>query len=421
MDKPGTFTVGYTTYCADIDPAIYFFSDDINYHVEWTEDKTEARLVEGKAEYLIQSEAGDHGTITPEGEVMVEMGQNITFLIAPDSGYKIEDVLVDGVSVGAKESHTFENVTANHTISATFDKKSDGSSSSYGGRYSLDNGYFVRYHDGDDTVRDGEYDHGDRVVIRDDVFAAPSGMELAGWSLEEGEDVDYEAGDVLRMPDHSVDLYAVWEETDEVYHKAYMNGYPGGTFGPERTITRAEAAQLLYGLLDDKTGGYSAYFTDVDNGAWYAEAVKVLSSKGIIAGSNGMFEPDRPVTRAEFAAMAARFSGEDGKGVNVFSDVFADEWYYGAVSCAAQNGWISGYPDGTFRPQNSITRAEAVTIVNKMLGRTPDEYYIYSNRYILNRFTDVSEDFWGYYQIIESAAGHYCRPGGDGENWSAIA
>ena len=134
-----------------------------------------------------------------------------------------------------------------------------------------------------------------------------------------------------------------------------------------------------------------------------------------------MFEPDRPVTRAEFAAMAARFSGEDGKGVNVFSDVFADEWYYGAVSCAAQNGWISGYPDGTFRPQNSITRAEAVTIVNKMLGRAPDEYYIYSNRYILNRFTDVSEDFWGYYQIIESAAGHYCRPGGDEENWSATA
>ncbi len=421
MDKPGTFTVGYTTYCADIDPAIYFFSDDINYHVEWTEDKTEARLVEGKAEYLIQSEAGDHGTITPEGEVMVEMGQNITFLIAPDNGYKIEDVMVDGVSVGAKESHTFENVTANHTISATFDKKSDGSSSSYGGSYSLDNGYFVRYHNGDDTVRDGEYDHGDRVVIRDDVFAAPSGMELAGWSLEEGEDVDYEAGDVLRMPDHSVDLYAVWEETDEVYHKAYMNGYPDGTFGPERTITRAEAAQLLYGLLDDKTGGYSVYFTDVDNGAWYAEAVKVLSSKGIIAGSNGMFEPDRPVTRAEFAAMAARFAGEDGKGVNVFSDVFADEWYYGAVSCAAQNGWISGYPDGTFRPQNSITRAEAVTIVNKMLGRAPDEYYIYSNRYILNRFTDVSEDFWGYYQIIESAVGHYCRSGGDGENWSATA
>ena len=371
--------------------------------------------------FTITAYAGAHGSISPDGVVPVNEGDNKTFTISPDNGYEIEDVMVDGVSVGAKESHTFENVTANHTISATFDKKSDGSSSSYGGRYSLDNGYFVRYHDGDDTVRDGEYDHGDRVVIRDDVFAAPSEMELAGWSLEEGEDVDYEAGDVLRMPDHSVDLYAVWEETDEVYHKAYMNGYPGGTFGPERTITRAEAAQLLYGLLDDKTGGYSAYFTDVDNGAWYAEAVKVLSSKGIIAGSNGMFEPDRPVTRAEFAAMAARFAGKDGKGVNVFSDVFADEWYYGAVSCAAQNGWISGYPDGTFRPQNSITRAEAVTIVNKMLGRAPDEYYIYSNRYILNRFTDVSEDFWGYYQIIESAVGHYCRPGGDGENWSATA
>lgn len=371
--------------------------------------------------FTITAYAGAHGSISPDGVVPVNEGDNKTFTISPDNGYEIEDVMVDGVSVGAKGSHTFENVTANHTISATFDKKSDGSSSSYGGSYSLDNGYFVRYHDGDDTVRDGEYDHGDRVVIRDDVFAAPSGMELAGWSLEEGEDVDYEAGDVLRMPDHSVDLYAVWEETDEVYHKAYMNGYPDGTFGPERTITRAEAAQLLYGLLDDKTGGYSVYFTDVDNGAWYAEAVKVLSSKGIIAGSNGMFEPDRPVTRAEFAAMAARFAGEDGKGVNVFSDVFADEWYYGAVSCAAQNGWISGYPDGTFRPQNSITRAEAVTIVNKMLGRAPDEYYIYSNRYILNRFTDVSEDFWGYYQIIESAVGHYCRPGGDGENWSATA
>lgn len=371
-------------------------------------------------EYLINYEldGGENDSDNPESYTVED---DLEFKEPSKRGYEFEGWTYGGMTEPEKDlTINAGEVTGDLTLTAHWSRESGGDSGR-GGSYSLDNGYFVRYHNGDDTVRDGEYDHGDRVVIRDDVFAAPSGMELAGWSLEEGEDVDYEAGDVLRMPDHSVDLYAVWEETDEVYHKAYMNGYPDGTFGPERTITRAEAAQLLYGLLDDKTGGYSAYFTDVDNGAWYAEAVKVLSSKGIIAGSNGMFEPDRPVTRAEFAAMAARFAGKDGKGVNVFSDVFADEWYYGAVSCAAQNGWISGYPDGTFRPQNSITRAEAVTIVNKMLGRAPDEYYIYSNRYILNRFTDVSEDFWGYYQIIESAAGHYCRPGGDGENWSVTS
>ena len=371
-------------------------------------------------EYLINYEldGGENDSDNPESYTVED---DLEFKEPSKRGYEFEGWTYGGMTEPEKDlTINAGEVTGDLTLTAHWSRESGGDSGR-GGSYSLDNGYFVRYHNGDDTVRGGEYDHGDRVVIRDDVFAAPSGMELAGWSLDEGEDVDYEAGDVLRMPDHSVDLYAVWEETDEVYHKAYMNGYPGGTFGPERTITRAEAAQLLYGLHDDKTGGYSVYFTDVDNGAWYAEAVKVLSSKGIIAGSNGMFEPDRPVTRAEFAAMAARFAGEDGKGVNVFSDVFADEWYYGAVSCAAQNGWISGYPDGTFRPQNSITRAEAVTIVNKMLGRAPDEYYIYSNRYILNRFTDVSEDFWGYYQIIESAAGHYCRPGGDGENWSATA
>ena len=406
MDKPGVFTADYDTYCGDTDPGTYFFSDDINYHVEWTEDKTEARLVEGKAKYLIQAEAGSHGAITPEGEVMVEMGEDITFTITPDSGYKISDVIVDGESIGAEESYTFKNVKEAHTIEAVFEKKSDGGSSSGGSSYSLSSeAYYVRYHDDDDLVKDGKYGKGERVTVKGDVFDAPLGKALAGWSTEEGGKVEYVPGDTFHMPDKSVNLYAVWEDETQI-HNAYISGYPDGTVRPDKTITRAEAAVMFYNLLDEKSG-YINTFTDVPENQWYSEAVITLAGMGVVNGYlDGTFRPDAPITRAEFVTMAVNFAKAGNGTYCSFADVSQDMWYYGAVAKASEKGWIGGYPDGTFGPERYITRAEVTIIINRMENREADMEFIAENMKDMNTFTDLPSSHWAYSSMMEAANGH---------------
>ena len=406
MDKPGVCTADYDTYCGDTDPGTYFFSDDINYHVEWTEDKTEARLVEGKAKYLIQAEAGSHGAITPEGEVMVEMGEDITFTITPDSGYKISDVIVDGESIGAEESYTFKSVKEAHTIEAIFEKKSDGGSSSGGSSYSLSSeAYYVRYHDGDDLVKDGKYGEGERVTVKGDVFDAPLGKALAGWSTEEGGKVEYVPGDTFRMPDKSVNLYAVWEDETQI-HNAYISGYPDGTVRPDKTITRAEAAVMFYNLLDEKSG-YINTFTDVPENQWYSEAVITLAGRGGVNGYlDGTFRPDAPITRAEFVTMAVNFAKAGNGTYCSFADVSQDMWYYGAVAKASEKGWIGGYPDGTFGPERYITRAEVTVIINRMENREADMEFIAENMKDMNTFTDLPSSHWAYSSMMEASNGH---------------
>ena len=406
MDKPGVFTADYDTYCGNTDPSTYFFSDDINYHVEWTEDKTEARLVEGKAKYLIQAEAGSHGAITPEGEVMVEMGEDITFTITPDKGYKISDVIVDGESIGAEESYTFKNVKEAHTIEAVFEKKSDGGSSSGGSSYSLSSeAYYVRYHDDDDLVKDGKYGEGERVTVKGDVFDAPLGKALAGWSTEEGGKVEYVPGDTFRMPDKSVNLYAVWEDETQI-HNAYISGYPDGTVGPDKTITRAEAAVMFYNLLDEKNG-YINTFTDVPENQWYSEAVITLAGMGVVNGYlDGTFRPDAPITRAEFVTIAVNFAKAGNGTYCSFADVSQDMWYYGAVAKASEKGWIGGYPDGTFGPERYITRAEVTVIINRMENREADMEFIAENMKDMNTFTDLPSSHWAYSSMMEAANGH---------------
>ena len=406
MDKPGVFTADYDTYCGNTDPGTYFFSDDINYHVEWTEDKTEARLVEGKAKYLIQAEAGSHGAITPEGEVMVEMGEDITFTITPDSGYKISDVIVDGESIGAKESYTFTNVKENHTIKAVFEKKFDGGSSSGGSSYSLSSeAYYVRYHNGDALVKDGKYGEGERVTVKGDAFDVPLGKALAGWSTEEGGEVEYVPGDTFRMPDKSVNLYAVWEDETQI-HNAYITGYPDGTVGPDKTITRAEAAVMFYNLLDEKSG-YINTFTDVPSNQWYSEAVITLAGMGVVNGYlDGTFRPDAPITRAEFVTIAVNFAKVGNGTYCSFADVSQDMWYYGAVSKASEKGWIGGYPDGTFGPERYITRAEVTVIINRMENREADMEFIAENMKDMNTFTDLPSSHWAYSSMMEASNGH---------------
>lgn len=213
-------------------------------------------------------------------------------------------------------------------------------------------------------------------------------------------------------------------------HYAYVMGYPDGTVRPNGSITRAEVSTILFRLLSDKTRDEyfttESSFTDVKAGAWYNNSIATLEKAGVIVDTakGGAFRPNEAITRAELAAMLAQFSdAKPVKGVK-FSDVPAEHWAYEAIAIAAKMGWIEGYPDGTFRPDATITRAEMMTLVNRALERVPsDEDHLLSKRVMLT-FPDCKSGDWFYIAVQEATNSHtYERAAteknGD-EQWTAL-
>lgn len=211
-----------------------------------------------------------------------------------------------------------------------------------------------------------------------------------------------------------------WLNTKD--HLAYLAGYPGGTFGPDQNMTRAEAAQMFYNLLLEKDVEITVEFEDVPADAWYAKPVNTLASLGILSGvGDGQFDPDRSITRAEFTVIAMKFANTSGGGVNIFSDVNEDDWFYSAVVDSTQYGWINGYPDGTFRPEATISRAEVTVIVNHMLGRAADRPYVIAHEEELNTFGDVNRGHWGYFHIAEATNAHEYHTEDGTESWTGLS
>ena len=207
-----------------------------------------------------------------------------------------------------------------------------------------------------------------------------------------------------------------WLETDE--HNAFLSGYPDGSFLADKNMTRAEVAQMFYSLLLDKNVTITKTFSDVEDDAWYAKAVNTMASLGMLEGyPDGTFRPDAPITRAEFAAIALAFAYDPASASCSYTDVSANAWYYTYVAQATTYGWIGGYPDGSFRPNNSITRAEVAVIVNNMLGRDADESYINRNADELVSFVDLSKNHWAYYTIMEATNTHDYTTSSNGESW----
>lgn len=211
-----------------------------------------------------------------------------------------------------------------------------------------------------------------------------------------------------------------WLNTKD--HLAYLAGYPGGIFGPDQNMTRAEAAQMFYNLLLEKDVELTVEFEDVPADAWYAKPVNTLASLGILSGvGNGRFDPERSITRAEFTVIAMKFANTSGGGVNIFSDVNEDDWFYSAVVDSTQYGWINGYPDGTFRPEATISRAEVTVIVNHMLGRAADRPYVIAHEKELNTFGDVNRGHWGYFHIAEATNAHEYHTEDGTESWTGLS
>lgn len=212
-------------------------------------------------------------------------------------------------------------------------------------------------------------------------------------------------------------------------HGTYILGYTDGTFGPSRSMTRAEAAAIFARLLAEKSGDTistvaNTRFTDIPAHAWYSGYAKYLNNNGVTYGkSKTIFAPDDAITRAEFTTLAVRFFDVYGDGdaeimeqYKDFNDVSDGYWAAAYIKAAAKHGWINGYGDGSFRADDEINRAEVVTIVNRLLGREADEAYIADNLRKLNTFPDVSRKHWAYYAVMEAANTHTAILG-DSESW----
>lgn len=212
---------------------------------------------------------------------------------------------------------------------------------------------------------------------------------------------------------------------DTASHNAYVSGCTTTTFAPTGTLTRAEAAQMLYELMTEQA--HKQYdcsgngFSDVPAGQWYTVAVSTLANAGAINGcGDGTFQPGKPISRAEFVTVLAGIYGVNTSKGMPFSDV-GHGWCYDAVATAYANGWVSGFTDGTFRPNQTITRAEAVSILNRVLGRSCDLTFVQANAQTALHFTDVPANAWYYADVIEASAGHTFTELAGIERWTALA
>lgn len=203
-------------------------------------------------------------------------------------------------------------------------------------------------------------------------------------------------------------------------HFAFLTGYPDGSFGPNRNMTRGEVATMFANLLTEKMKPGKVYentFTDVPADLWCANYIGYVQQFGLISGyEDGSFRPDAPITRAEFATIACRFE-ELTEGTKTFSDVPETHWAYRFIRYAAHRGWVSGYEDGTFKPDQYITRAEVVTVTCQLLERIPDKNYIAKNIDDLKTFPDVDEDYWAYWFVMEATNGHNYTKKNNVETW----
>ena len=320
-------------------------------------------IVDGKGKV----KAEDYGTVgSNETEVIIipDVENSVKFTMEPADGWKVDDVLVDGKSVGDVDSYVLKDdvMLEGPVLKVIFEKKISGG----GGGGS---------HDKDDDK--------DKTPAK-----TPDALN--------GED-----------------------------HFDYIVGDADGRVHPERNITRAEVASIFFRLLKDDVRSENLTdqntFTDVSADAWYNVAVSTMSDMDIVFGrTDYQFDPDAYITRAEFAAIAARFDSGSYSGDDLFTDI-EGHWAADQINRAAEKGWITGYPDGTFGPNRYITRAEAVTMINRVLNRMPkDKDALHEDMKVFVDNADTNA--WYYLAIQEATNSHEYKKDKDGvyETWTDV-
>lgn len=293
-----------------------------------------------------------------------------------------------------------------------------GSSSGHSTRYTL------HYEsNGGTAYKDERCSSGTKVTL--DKTPTRESYTFTGWYSDKA--LTQKITSVTMNSDKTV--YAGWEATgvpDKLNgddHFAYVIGYPDGKVHPEGNISRAETATIFFRLLksDIRDGNLTAdnEFSDVSDGQWHNKAISTMAKLGIVKGRRAdRFDPDASITRAEFAAICARFSTRPVENSGSFSDI-SGHWAENEIERAAAFGWISGYPDGTFRPDARITRAEAMTMINRVLCRMPQSESDLLNSMVT--WPDNKPSDWHYLAVQEATNSHdFDRQGEVGESWTKL-
>ena len=307
-------------------------------------------------------------------------------------------------------------VTDNAVYTAQWAKNS--SSSHHSTRYTL------HYEsNGGTAYKDERYSSGTKVTL--DKTPTRESYTFTGWYAD--KELTQKISSIKMTSDKTV--YAGWEATgvpDKLNgddHFAYVIGYPDGKVHPEGNISRAEVATIFFRLLkaDIRDGNLTADngFSDVSDGQWHNKAISTMAKLGIVKGRRAdSFDPDASITRAEFAAICARFNTKPVENSGSFSDI-SGHWAENEIERAAAFGWISGYPDGTFHPDARITRAEAMTMINRVLCRMPQSESDLLDSMVT--WPDNKPSDWHYLAVQEATNSHdFDRKGEVGESWTKL-
>ena len=309
-------------------------------------------------------------------------------------------------------------ITGDVTYVYRFGSTGGGSSSGHSTRYTL------HYEsNGGTAYKDERYSSGTKVTL--DKTPTRESYTFTGWYADKA--LTQKITSVTMNSDKTV--YAGWEATgvpDKLNgddHFAYVVGYSDSTVRPNANISRAEVATIFFRLLksDIRDGNLTAdnEFSDVSDGQWHNKAISTMAKLGIVKGRRAdRFDPDASITRAEFAAICARFSTRSVENSSSFSDI-SGHWAENEIERAAAFGWISGYPDGTFRPDARITRAEAMTMINRVLCRMPQSESDLLDSMVT--WPDNKPSDWHYLAVQEATNSHdFDRQGEVGESWTKL-
>lgn len=383
--------------------------------------------------HAVLFQTGEHGTLegtsnfaVKDGSTMRKSGYPVPS-VAADSGYGFTGWLgTDGITRTSNEVLDL-TVTGDMTFTAQYAKDSGSGGSTGTTRYTIEasaghgggispDGRVRVSRGSDKTFRitpDAGYEIADVLVDGESVGAVSC---YTFETVRKAHTIEALFAPEKQLADPDDTGVSGWPNTED--HLAYLNGYGSGLFGPDDHMTRAQAAQMFYNLLLDQEVSAAVRFTDVPADAWYARAVETLASLGMVEGvGGGKFAPERTITRAEFTVMAMRFARLPEGGENPFSDVTSSDWFYDQVVGAVQYGWITGYTDGTFRPEATITRAEVTAITNRLLDWAADEDYVDDHAGELRQFPDVSTSYWAYHDIVEATNAHSYRVYDGEEHW----
>lgn len=384
-------------------------------------------------------------TSTPIGDIYVRYDV-LHIKQLPDGSYDLANAEVEHLS--AKKDTTVTAVVKDYSathhinVNSTLSKLTDTAIQPYPGAdgkpvYTILSVYYdLDFHTLTfDTMGGSRIDpvtvrHGNAVAKPKD--PVNGGYIFDGWYTDKTYRTPYNFATVLTQ---DTTIYAKWflialpgvtikkttPKLNTSDHFAYVQGYPDGTVKPAGNITRAETAAILFRLMDE--GSRKTYystksgFRDVATGSWYNTYVATLNNAGVITdSSNGYFRPNEAITRAELAAMLANFT-ETAGAANYFNDVSASYWAANAIAICAKLGWITGYPDGSFRPDRNVTRAELMAMINRATGRAPKSADAFLPG--MKTWSDNTADKW-YYLDVQEATNSHSYTVKDSEKWTAL-